>query len=262
MALFRMYVDETGNSSVRLTHRPSDKYLSLTGVIMEREYHHAVVRTAFEDLKRKHFDYDPDDPPIFHRQDMKGRRGIFGCLKDNQKNLEFCEDVVGFLKTHHFTLITALIDKGAHRQQHGGHAWEAYKYCFKVLLQRYIMFLGGHHQGDVLIEARGKAEDREVMSQYESFRDLGDYYIPANETRRKLTSRSLKVKTKAANIPGLQVADLVATEIRDEILHEKAGFQEPAGFSKRVCETIRYKHHSNRGGVVWGVGKIWIGPSP
>jgi hypothetical protein len=51
---YRLYVDEVGNSglSAKLQH-PNERYLSLTGIIVDLEHVDQVVAPELEALKRK-----------------------------------------------------------------------------------------------------------------------------------------------------------------------------------------------------------------
>jgi hypothetical protein len=54
------------------------------------------------------------------------------------------------------------------------------------------------------------AEDRRLNDSFERLWQNGTDYVAPEEFRKSLTSRQLKVKTKANNIAGLQLADLIA----------------------------------------------------
>jgi hypothetical protein len=59
-----------------------------------------------------------------------------------------------------------------------------------------------------------------------------------------LTSRQLKVKPKANNVTGLQLADLLAHPSRNEILHEqKLLDKEIAPFAKSIIEILKGKYY-------------------
>jgi len=47
---------------------PEKRYLGLVGCIFETNYYRDVFQIELEKLKRKYFEYDPDEPLIFHRK--------------------------------------------------------------------------------------------------------------------------------------------------------------------------------------------------
>ena len=78
VSLWRMYIDEIGDHvmSAALV-QPQRRYLSLTGVWIDREAAIKVIRPEMEALKRKHFNYDRDAQLILHRNDIVRRSGKF-----------------------------------------------------------------------------------------------------------------------------------------------------------------------------------------
>ena len=67
-----------------------------------------------------------------------------------------------------------------------------------------------------------------------------------------LSSKQLKVKNKANNIAGLQLADLIAHPSRNEILSEKGLLERDlAPFAQAVIEILQGKYYQ-RGGTIYG----------
>ena len=123
MNKYRIYVDEVGNSDLASSENPNHRYLSLTGVIFELEYSKKVLRTSLENLKMKYFDYDPDEPPIFHRKELVNKKYPFGNLKNENINEKFNNDFLTLLSELDYTLISVLIDKQEHQKK-----YETWKY--------------------------------------------------------------------------------------------------------------------------------------
>ena len=48
--MYRMYIDEVGNSDLDSSHDPRHRYLSLTGIIMELEHVREIVFPGLEQL--------------------------------------------------------------------------------------------------------------------------------------------------------------------------------------------------------------------
>lgn len=253
-----MYVDETGSSGYKRTTALLDRYLCLTGVIVRTDYHRDNLTPALADLKTRHFDYDPDMPLILHRSEIKGRIGAFGVLKEPAKDQAFCADLLAFLRDQEYVLVTVVLDKESMKTHHGPRAWEPYGYCLRILLQRFIRFLEPGDVGDVLVEGRGKDVDRELSRYYRAFYMTGDYYYPAARVRARLTSRELKLAAKRLNVAGLQIADLVVFEIKNEMLDEHNVVVTRSQHSRRVCEAISAKHRRSASGSVEGYGKKWV----
>ena len=85
-----------------------------------------------------------------------------------------------------------------------------YHYCQEILLERFRLFLNiNDAKGDVMFESRGGKEDMRLKKSFRQLMETGTRYLKADELKACLTSLELKVKPKAANIAGLQLADML-----------------------------------------------------
>jgi len=58
MSLYRIYVDETGNHDMTHADDPNQRFLALTGVILESEYNTAALKPEMDAIKRQFFQKD------------------------------------------------------------------------------------------------------------------------------------------------------------------------------------------------------------
>jgi hypothetical protein len=94
-----------------------------------------------------------------------------------------------------------------------------------------------------MAESRGGKEDRRLKDSFERLWQNGTDYVAPEDFRKSLTSRQLKVKTKANNIAGLQLADLIAHPSRNEILKEQGLFTGKISvFGAEVIEILQDKY--------------------
>jgi hypothetical protein len=94
-----------------------------------------------------------------------------------------------------------------------------------------------------MAESRGGKEDVRLKDSFERLYEHGTEYVKPEEFAEALTSRQLKVKLKANNVTGLQVADLIAHPSRNEILFEyglRTGDLAP--FAQRVVAVLQTKY--------------------
>jgi len=122
-----------------------------------------------------------------------------------------------------------------------------------VLLERFAFFLGRRNcQGDVMAESRGGKEDRRLKKSFHTLWERDTDYVDPKQFQELLTSRQLKVKTKANNIAGLQLADLIAHPSRNEILDENdlLGRALPP-FAQKVIDVLQNKY-DQRSGRIFG----------
>ncbi len=76
-----------------------------------------------------------------------------------------------------------------------------------------------------------------------------------------LTTHELKLKPKSKNIAGLQLADIIAHPVKQEILAEKGRIPAQEGaFGKQLCSCLKAKYNRQiYKGETWGYGKVFLG---
>lgn len=258
MSLYRIYIDETGNHDLTHADDPNQRYLALTGVLIESQYNTSVFQPELDAIKRQFFKHDPDTPVIFHRKEIVNRRPPFDALIDPDVEMQFNAAVLNRLEDWQYQVITVVIDKKSHRDQYSVWRYHPYHYCLAVMLERYILFLHyGNHRGDVMVESRGRVEDEKLKDSFRRLYQDGTDRIPAERWQERLTSMELKVKPKTANIPGLQLADLIAHPSRREILLDnKLIADDRDTFGNKICAILRDdKYLRSRTGQISGYGK-------
>jgi hypothetical protein len=254
MALYRMYVDEVGNHDLTHADDPNQRFLSLTGVILESDYTLHVLHPEMDQLKRDFFQRDPDEPVIFHRKELVNKRPPFHPLRDPEIEQRFNTVLLAALARWEYLVITVVIDKKAHRDQYQMWHYHPYHYCLAVLLERFVLFLHyGGHRGDLMVESRGGKEDSKLKDSYARLYTRGTDNIPAERWHERLTSCELKVRSKAANIAGLQLADLVAHPSRREVLIEHQLLVDDRDtFGDQICAILRQSKYQRN----WRTGQI------
>jgi hypothetical protein len=103
-----------------------------------------------------------------------------------------------------------------------------------------------------MAESRGGKEDMRLKASFERLWGSGTDYVKPEQFQEALTSRQLKVKTKANNIAGLQLADLLAHPSRNEILAENGLLERKvAEFAQKITEILQQKY-DRRGAAIYG----------
>jgi len=260
-ARYRLYVDESGDHTYHKIEDPAKRYLGLIGCIIESEKYRTKFQPELENLKQKHFPHNPDEPLILHRADIINKRDPFWRLRDEQKEKAFNKDLLSFFKEQEYTIIVVVIDKRAHIERYQEAAFHPYHYCLVALLERYCGWLHFHNaKGDVLAESRGGAEDRQLKEAYTRAYNSGTQFREAAFFQSVLTSKEIKLKPKSANIAGLQLADLLAHPVKQEILFEDKRISDIGDiFGKEICKAIITKynrHFYNK--RIYGYGKVFL----
>lgn len=255
-----MYIDEVGNSDLGSSKNPNHRYLSLTGVIIELEYVDTIFQPELEQLKRKYFRVHADEPLILHRKELVNRKPPFACLRNHEIETAFNQEILACISNWRFTVITAVIDKLQHAEQYHVWRYDPYHYCLKVLVERYVRWLQRRNAvGDVLAESREGKEDMRLKASFERVYEEGSDWVTPELIHVHLTSRQLKVKSKANNIAGLQLADLIAHPSYKIALARRNGEAMPENFGGQIgAILLKQKYDRNPGGKIEGWGIKWL----
>jgi len=171
----------------------------------------------------------------------------------------FDNALLALIDSARFRVVGVVIDKLALRHRHGDAAAHPYHLALGFLLQRYAGFLNHINRfGDVLAESRGGNEDRLLADSYARVFESGSWMVSASVFQQALTSSQLKIKKKAFNIAGLQLADLLGHPVRQFILHEEGHLPEGlAPFAAKLMAIVEKKFNRHLyDGKVTGYGKV------
>ncbi len=252
---YRIYIDEVGNSDLGSSDKPNHRFLSLTGVIFELDYVRNVIHHEIEHFKAKYFNSHPDEPVILHRKEIINKKYPFHILKDPNMEKAFNSDLLFLLKKWEYTVISVLIDKREHRNRYSVWRYDPYHYCLAIILERYYRFLTDNKFiGDVMVESRGGNEDKRLKKSYQRIFNEGTNYIRPENLHQIFSSCQLKVKPKALNISGLQIADLLAYPARKYMFKfYKIIDDHRITFNEQIIEILKQKFF-NRGNKTEGYG--------
>jgi Protein of unknown function (DUF3800) len=255
--MFRIFIDEVGNHDLKSSDDPNHRYLSLTGVIMRLDYELEGFTTALNAVKQDIFG---TTNIILHRRDILTAKPPFEALNNEATRAHFDELVLKLMGTASYRAFTVVIDKHEHQHKYAVWRFHPYHYCLTVTLERYVQFLSKFHQpGDVMVESRGKKENMQLEKAYKHIYQNGSDHVPSTLFQQHLTSRELKIRQKAANIAGLQLADLIANPSCRDLICEKTGAQMMAEFGKEVVEVLKKKRYlRSPTGKIPGWGTKWL----
>jgi hypothetical protein len=236
---FRLFIDESGDHVFKHLDRDTHRYLCLLGCWFRLD-HYKTFQAEWDKFRRTHFNYDPDEPLILHREDILHCRGHFACLQNSRQRDAFDEDLLRVFKDSCYRICAVVIDKMTLQQNYPSPA-HPYNLALGFLLQRYCGYLNHiNRTGDVMAESRGKTEDRELKDAYSWLYTRGIWFCKREVFQKVLTSKELKLKPKSANVQGLQIADLLAHPIRLYTLIEHGRISGPfTGFAERVVAAMR-----------------------
>ena len=222
---YRVYIDESGDHSYYDSANPGPRFLGLTAVAFRKADYDPAVFESVEALKRRHFTYDVDNPPVLIRKQVIERGGHFGVLREPLRNKAWEEDLIAMLSGLPMQVFTAVVDKKAHKEAIQSGMLHAYNYAFTHLLSQIAVWLSMQSEvtADVMPEARGKREDKELQAVYEGLRSTGCESLTDAQFRMVFSEARLLTARKESNIAGLQIADLLAAEQKILTVQEALG---------------------------------------
>ena len=118
LTLYRIYIDEVGNHDLDSADNPNERFLSLTGVILESSYTLNTLIPQMDEFKRYFFQRDPDEPIVFHRKELINKRHPFQALRNPEVEAEFNQTLLELLAAWSYTTMTVVIDKREHRDRY------------------------------------------------------------------------------------------------------------------------------------------------
>lgn len=245
---YRLYIDESGHHRYQKSPAITERFLGLTGIIVNSEVYTNDVIPRIEQM-RSHFYTDYDLRPALHLTDIIASKNGFSNLKDEDIRNEFNSEFISLLKDVDYQIITVVIDKNAHQDRYITPE-HPYHYSLTCMLERYCKFLKHvNGTGDVMAEARGKKEDNNLQNAYSRFYQNGTQFALPADVQSRLTSKDIKLKTKYHLIQGLEFADLIALTSKIDILHTNRLVENlDPNFTTTVIETIQPKYYQGATG--------------
>ena len=200
-----VYVDESGDHSLASIDAGYPVFVLALCVFHKRHYSEKII-PAVEKLK---FNYFGHDSVVLHETDIRKQKGDFAFLSHRPRREEFVAWLSDIMVKSNFILIACVVDKGRLGRSEG-EASNPYHIALDICLQRLHDLLAekGQHglQTHVVVECRGKKEDRELELE---FRRICD----GNGSQGRQLPFHIVFADKKTNLAGLQLADLVARPV-------------------------------------------------
>jgi hypothetical protein len=205
---YLVFADESGDHGL-LTIDKEYPVFVLAFCVFKKSDYVEVVSPAIQSLKLKHFGHDG---VVLHERDIRKETGDFKALFDRAKRTAFLNELHDMMVALPFTLISVVIRKDALKRKYAA-PHNPYNVALFFGLERLMTLLGSQEQGTklthVTFERRGRREDEELELEFLRVRNANNWPL------------EMRFAEKSANLPGLQVADLVARPVGRHILDPK-----------------------------------------
>jgi hypothetical protein len=189
------FLDECGDHSMQPVD-PDFPLLLLAVVLCRREVYWAGVLAGLNELKLRFWSHEG---VVMHSREIRKQTGEFSFLHDPRQRLAFYAAMSEYVRNAPFDLVVACYHK---RQPTVPSLMEhPYAFALRRLLDVIVRHARTHsiRRVHLIAEARGKREDRQLSEWVRAYQGTHDGLVI-----------HLEVRTKSANIAGLQLADLCA----------------------------------------------------
>ena len=199
------YIDESGDHN--LTNiSPHSPVFTVAAVIL-REDDIPPFETRLKELKVAHF---VSEQVILHSRDIRKQENDFHCLHDPDKREAFYTAFNKLVTETSCTVISISIEKERLLRRNSPPI-TPYQLALEFLLERITHWSRYFHNFgpiDLIAESIGRNEDKQFKEFYNHFRTVGTRYEKPEYIQ--LACHSMRTESKALNIPGLQLADMIA----------------------------------------------------
>jgi hypothetical protein len=200
-----VYVDESGDHSLASID-PDYPIFVLAFCVFHKHHYGEKIIPAVEKLK---FNYFGHDSVVLHENEIRRQKGLFTFLSQRAVRREFIGQLNSIMETSNFILIACVVDK-ARVPSSEVKVSNPYHIALGCCLDALRGFLAeeqqDHFKTHVIVERRGRSEDRELELE---FRRVCDGH---NSGKRSLPF-DVVFADKKTNLTGLQLADLVARPV-------------------------------------------------
>jgi len=237
-----LFLDESGDHNLSVID-PTYPLFVLGGVIVDQAYAAGPMEDAFRRFKRNLFGRDD---LVLHTADITRNRDGFENLKERAFRERFYRDLNALLRELQFQVVACVIRKQDHLARYGVAALDPYMLSLDVLVERFCMDIGNREGSGVIVaEKRDPTLDRELEIAWLNLKVQGTRFIKATDIEKRISG--LNLRSKAANIGALQLADLVVTPIGRKVLGKSL---------KEDYQVIEEKFRRSPGGRVDGYGLV------
>ncbi len=218
MNKYYLFLDECGDQNLA-NFDPAFPIFTLCGIIVSQEQ----LGTLTEQIQLVKSEYWGEKKIILHSRNIRKCEKGFEILFDLAVKQRFYEDINKILGQKIYTIICCSILKEPYIERYGK-TNDVYGQSLSFIMERTVFYLDSlgipDNHLNVIIERRGKKEDKTLLRYYNQLIDRGTYYV--RPQRIKDYFKAFEMKWKSEDVIGLQIADLIAYPMTRHILDETA----------------------------------------
>lgn len=252
-----MFVDENGDNDISrilkfISQRKdidnNDRFFTITGCIFKKK-DYLYAKNELNNLKNKFwrngtFDYDGVMQKVcLHSREIRKRTGPFNPSVINYP--EFMKELSDLIEKLNYTIISVSINKEEYLLKH--YNYNVYNTAMVFLIQRYIYVMKNNCKGLIMLEARGKKEDKILLDELKHIIfDTGIGNIPSYELQEKIAGIYFNPKWNtnySDTFSGLEIADLSSYPIHKYIRNHNKDL----AFNILESKIDKYPNYTNKG---------------
>lgn len=229
---YLVFVDESGDHGLKYCD-PAYPIFVLAFCIMSKRDYVELISPSVQRFKFKHFGHDLT---VLHEHEIKKSKGEFAFLLSPEKRTPFFTDLDALMEATPMTLVAVVIHKEKLKSRYNDPV-NPYNLALEYGLERVTKHLNEAGQSGKLTplvcECRGRKEDDELELEF-------------RRIATRISGFEIRFIDKKANLPGLQIADLVARPIGRHVLDPSQ--------ENRAFNILKSKLRKSPGGEANGYG--------
>lgn len=222
-----MFIDENGDSDLKhvincknksLTPDTANVYFTISGVIINKDNLNSIKENINE-LKNKYWyegihKYGNNNKKVcFHSREIRRREGPFKDIKYDA----FINDLSKFMENIPCSIISSTINKFEHVKKYDNPT-EPYDLCLIFILERLVKYyLSDDDSSIIILESRGKKEDKKILEYMKRLLDNGTEYVSKDLFKKikgiYFNSKWQHCSQNKKTYFGLEIADLYSYPI-------------------------------------------------
>ena len=208
-----LFLDESGDHSLAAID-PEYPVFVLGGVLVDADY---ADRALEEEVAQFKLDTLGRSDIVLHTMDIVRERNGFEALTDSAFRERFYGSLNDLMSRLEYRVIACAIRKPDLLKRHGAKVREPYSLSLRVVAEQLCIAVGDEPDGGAIIaESRGPTLDPELKKTWEGLRLEGTNYLTARTLKENIVD--FRIRSKQANIAGLELADLVVSPIGRHVI--------------------------------------------
>ena len=255
-----MFVDANGNGgrinnifkkiNNNISISDDEKYFTVTGCIFEKN-NYSIVRNNIRKLKEKYWQngfyndtkHNDSRYVCLHSREIRRHDGPFNDSIINYDS--FISDLSEILAKVNCKIISISINLEEYIKT--GNLENVYEKAFDLLLDRYIYATKNNKKGIIMLESRGKSEDKTLLSHiYDIIHNKGRAKISTKELEEKIIGVYFNPKWyggHSSTFVGLEIVDLFSYPIHQYVKYKKSNLS----FETIKEKIVGYPNFNNKG---------------